>query len=191
MTSALQIPALIKMHQAGFNSLVLRHIEDSAIMQAVEMRMMKGVYSSDSEDLVRFSASLLPQGVELHQLYAETKAGLRDHPAEELSLFAEHLERVAGDLEFAGARLVSSNAEGTSTTGQFAIAQHTLAERYADIIDAASAIEQQGGGQAIHMLAPITERPIGALEPFYDKAMALLAQRTSDKQNASHPESLR
>lgn len=185
MTTALQIPALAKLHQSGFNPLVLRTIEDNAVMQAVEMRMSKGIFAHPGDELMRFAASLLPQGVSLHQLYAETKSAMRDHPIEELQLFSDHLERVASDLEFSATRLMADNQAAGATVGQFAAAQHTLAERYADIIDAANTLQSQAGMQPIHMLAPITERPNGALEPFYDKALALLAQRAAQHRDGT------
>ena len=107
---------------------------------------------------------------------------MRDHPAQELSLFSEHLERVAGDLEFAGARLTSTMKDGDLTIEQFAQAQNSLSERYADIIDAATAIEKEGGPSPIHMLGLVTERPVGPLEPYYNKAMALLAHRATQSE---------
>ena len=182
MTSALQIPALVKMHQSGHNPLVLRFIEENAIMQAVEMRMTKGINAHPADELVRFASTRVPQGLGLHQLYAETKSAMRDNPAQELSLFSEHLERVAGDLEFAGARLSTTMKDGDLTVEQFARAQTSLAERYADIIDAASAIEKEGGPSPIHMLGLVTERPVGPLEPFYDKARALLVNRAAQSE---------
>ena len=66
MTSALQIPALVKMHQSGHNPLVLRFIEENAIMQAVEMRMTKGINAHPADELVRFASTLVPQGLGLH-----------------------------------------------------------------------------------------------------------------------------
>src|SRR3989344_1479357 len=152
MTTALQIPALAKLHQAGFNPLVLRAIEDNAMMQAVEMRLMGGFAAHSTEDVVRTASDLQP--------------------------FSEHLGRVAEDLEFAGARLLAAN-KGGITVERFAQAQQTLSERYADIIDAAQQIEKAGGPAPFHQLSLLTERPEGPLEAFYDKAQALLQSRQS------------
>jgi len=178
MTTALQIPALAKLHQAGFNPLVLRAIEDNAMMQAVEMRLMGGFAAHSTEDVVRTASDLLPQGAQLQALYAQTKADIRDYPTQELQLFSEHLGRVAEDLEFAGARLLAAN-KGGITVERFAQAQQTLSERYADIIDAAQQIEKAGGPAPFHQLSLLTERPEGPLEAFYDKAQALLQSRQS------------
>ncbi len=176
MTSALQIPALAKLQKAGFNPLVLRAMEDNAMMQAIEMRLMKGISAHPSNEVTQFAESLLPQGEQLHSLYAQTKADIRDFPAQDLQMYSEHLQRVAGDLEFAGARLLAANADG-ATVSSFAQAQHSLSERYADIIDAAQQIEKAGGPAPIHQLSLLTERPDGPLEAFYDKAQALLRER--------------
>ena len=180
MTTALQIPALAKLHQSGFNPLVLRAIEDNAMMQAIDLRLMKGIATHPSDEVNRFAATLLPQGAALHQLYHETKASIRDYPAQELFLFSEHLERVAGDLEFAGARILAANKDDALTVGQFAQAQQSLSERYADIIDAAESIEKAGGMPPTHQFSLLTERPDGPLEPFYDKARALLQNRQAN-----------
>lgn len=183
--TALQIPALAKMHSNGFDPIVLHEIESNAMMQAIEFRLLKGYASHPSEDVTRFAATLLPQGIGLHKLYDETKAALKSFESQDLARFTEHLERVAGDLEFAGVRILARKGSMES----FAVAQQGLGERYADLIDAALAIENAGGPMPIFQYHALKERPDGPLEPFFDKAMAILAQRKQGEHQrpSDHP----
>ena len=167
----LRLASLKKLGTEGFNGAILAMIEEQTSMQAVEMLALKGNMNPTREEVLGLCEQLLPQGVALYQLYAETKQGIASYRVDDLQRVGDTLSLAASHLERAAARAMTRPA----TLQGFATIHHSIATQYASLIQAARTIEQCGviPVQDCDRLAKLTDRPVGPLSLFHDKALLL------------------
>jgi hypothetical protein len=188
MSSPIILPKLQQMEAEGSNLGVLALMQERALAQALAMREAKGFTAHTRAEVVGLADSNLPKGEPLTQLFLETRAGASRDPLADLQRAGHTLTLAAENLERAAARL---QARGMSLP-EFAKVQQSVGERYARIMEGAKTLEQCGV-VPVHQsgkLAALSARPQGPLAGFYDKAVALMQQR-SEQQQAPRVERMR
>ena len=177
-STILHSPELQRMAAKGYDLAVLSTIEESALMQAVEMRELKGLCAHPADEVRKLAHALVPNGVHLDQLYVQTLANMRGKPLQTLQRVADHLAAAATGLEQTAARATTRPV----TLAQFGKIQGAIGARYAQLMQAAHTMEHSGV-IPVHLkgkLSSLTDRPDGPLRAFYDKALAISASQSSD-----------
>jgi len=179
-TSPIWMPALKKLAEEHYDVAVLERIQSEATNQAVENRMLKGM-SIDGVDAMKSvldeANALLPGGLDLQSLYFQRRANLALTDIQDLEATAETLVMCAEQLEKISSKVLARNLD----VATFAQVEHSIGERYAQLIRGARTLEDAGVVSVLHFdrLVKLTERPFGPLSAFFDKAMALVDHQDS------------
>lgn len=171
------LPILRQLASEGFNTGVLALLEHRALSQAVAMREMKGFTAHPAQDVKDLASTLLPAGEQLYLLYTQTRASMDKQDLQDLEEVSRNISMCAKHLEATAVR-ATVTTEGAHLAAR-AAAEQVVGERYALLIEAAQELERSGViPVSLHgRLANLTARPSGPLSPFYDKAVAILAER--------------
>lgn len=175
-TSPIILPRLRQMESEGANLGVLALIQERAVSQAIALREAKGYTAHPRDEVVGLADGNLPRGEELNQLYLETRAGSAREPLADLQRAGQTLAMAAENLERTAFRM---QAKGLPLA-EFAKVQQVVGERYAQIMEGAKLLEERGV-VPVHQtgkLSALTARPQGPLANYFDKAQALVQQRS-------------
>lgn len=189
----LSLPALQKLHRAGYSPIVLREIEDDLVMQAVETRMIEGHLFDTRDDLLSVAGGLIPQGDRLLALYSETARGMGESSAEDLAMISEHIEQATYALESVAAKAQAQLDSNTIQGERRHQVTRAIGLRLADLMDAAEQVKSKGGPPSIFNLNVVSadERPDGPLGAFYEVAVADLRARGKPAMNTDSRERMR
>ncbi|MEJ8837704.1 hypothetical protein [Ramlibacter sp. AN1133] len=179
MSSPVNLSSLCRLADEGFNAGVLALIEHRVLSQAIALREMKGFTAHPAIEVRQLAESLLPVGEQLYLLYTQTKAGMARGPVQDLEAVSRNLALCAERLEATAVRSIVAT-QGRPLADR-ARAEQALGERYARLLEAARELESSGVIPVTleFDLANLGRQPTGPLSPFYDKAVAILAERQS------------
>jgi hypothetical protein len=171
------LPKLQALANANENLAVLVLMQDQAMRGAIALREAKGIAAHPKADVVALADHGLPRGEALMQMYLETRADMHREPIARLIRAGRSLSLCAGDLERVAGRLEARRKDMDMPS--FARAQQVMGERLATLIEGARTLEESGAVPVHHtdQLNALTQRPTGPLEPYLDKAMAVLQSR--------------
>lgn len=185
-TQFLVLEGTKKLHAKGFHSTILGLIEQKHIGEALAQSKNTGAELTH-EQVLRVANETLPKGEHLQMEYAHTKDAVSGVPIRHLEGLSERLTMHAEHLEYMGVNALIAKIHGRSNMAQFAAQEHQVGEVYAQIIEAAKGLESMGliPTRQHRALEKLTDEPNGPLQPFYRKAMAILAQREGQQERVS------
>lgn len=156
---------------------VLSLMQTDVLLQCIETMQLTGNGRPMPQQVLEQAELALPSGSALQQMYFRRYAALTSEPVERLEATARHLARCAQHLEGIAARDLSKRplADGGHPISMDTAAQ-IISQRYAQLIQAATTLEQHGVISVTHSerITGVAERPDGPLAPYFDKAMALV-----------------
>jgi len=168
-----------RLHGEGFDATILGLIEQKHIQEAIA-RNANCAERPDNEAILRDANESLPKGAHLYSEYASTKESLGAVPLRHIQGLAERVKMTAGALESFGVKALISRMSGKGgSVADYASVEQRIGERYAEVLEAARGLESIGVVSTQHnqALAKLTEEPSGPLQPFYQKAMAIVLAR--------------
>lgn len=176
-SASLLTPGLQQLADMGFDRAVLLSIENKAMSEAVALREIKGDATHSDEEIRSLAKTLVPTGLTLREAYASMDRSMSSQSMQTLQRVAHQLEQAAGGLE----RIAARSAARPMKLAEFALVQQSIGTRYASLLQAAQTLERSGLIPVFlrRDLSQLTARPDGPLEPFYDKALTLIDERTN------------
>lgn len=171
-SSALRLKPLLEISE-GRNLTTLLLIQNDMIRLAIEQLAISGEYEPSAADVMRHAQALLPEGQSLTQMYARRHAEIAQRPVADLEAVSRHLSVCAKSLERIAGRVLANHPP----LAVMAEAEHTIATRYAQILQSSHDLEGLGviGISQRDQIEKLTDRPDGPLSAFFDKAQVLLA----------------
>ncbi len=171
-STPLRLAALRELADQHYDISVLTLIQRGVVVAAIEEMQLNGIENPQAEAIRARAAQMLPEGYALTQMYFRRFAEMSSTPIEVLESTSSCLTFCAKHLEGIAAR----NLAQDQALPDFANAMQSIGHRYAQLIQAARTLEDNGVISVSHTqrLAKLVDRPEGPLEPFYDKALALL-----------------
>ncbi len=179
-THPIWMTALRKLADEHYDVAVLDLIQNDALIQAMERRAVLGLGVTSEPDLqaLRSEAqALLPAGFALQSLYFQRFASMHARPIADLESACLSLSNCISALEGVAAQQMAQNV----TLGTWAKIEQSIAERYAMLMRGAKTLEQHGLMSPHHedRVASLTQRPMGPLAAFFDKAMTMMASQST------------
>lgn len=171
-STPLRLAALQELADQHFDVGVLTMMQNDVMFLAIEEMQIHGLQDPSPIQVLARAEQMLPKAAGLQQMYFRRYASLASAPIEDLEAAASNLTLCAKHLEAIAARNLSKD----QPLPAMANAMQVIGQRYAQLIQAARTLEERGVISVSHAqrLDKLSDRPDGPLEPFYDKAIALL-----------------
>lgn len=171
-STPLRLAALLERADQHYDVSVLAVIQHNMVTAAIEEMQLQGIEAPERHAVLARAEQMLPSGYALTQMYFRRFTEMSSTPIEALESTSRSLTLCAKHLEGIAAR----NLAKEQALPELAWAMKSIGQRYAQLIRAARTLEDNGVISIGHTqrLAKLADRPEGPLEPFYDKAIALL-----------------
>jgi len=171
-STPLRLAALQELAAQHYDIGVLTMMQNDVLFQSIEEMQLMGAQDPAPNQVLGRADMLLPKGMGLQQMYFRRYASLTSAPVEELESTSSSLTLCAKHLEAIAARSLTKDQPLPAVASAYQV----IGQRYAQLIQAARTLEDHGviSVSHAHRLSKLSDRPIGPLAHFYDKAIALL-----------------
>lgn len=175
-STPLRLQGLRKLADEGFNLAALLLIQERLTQQVIAVRQARGLTEHPHEQVIAEAQAALPRDAGLYRLYNDARTLINVQEVRDLEKIANDISMSAELLELAAANM-EERREGM-TLRAFANVQQHLAQRLAQLVEGAKALEERGVVSVTRRLGAITnpnpDTPMGRL---FVKAQALMSVR--------------